>query len=106
MRTVILMCGTGASSGFMASKTRKSIKALGVDIEVFARSDSEVEDVLDTANMILIGPHLQFIENDIKDSVKRANKEIKVGVIPQKIYGNLDGEALVKFILENFEEEK
>mgnify|MGYP000113885904 CR=1 FL=1 len=46
MKNVLLVCGTGASSGFMAKNIRNAAKARGVDVSVKARSDSEVEDTL------------------------------------------------------------
>ena len=74
MKKVILMCGTGASSSFMASKTRKALLSRNVDIEISARSDSELEDVMKTADLILIGPHLKFIKEEMAklDSIAQA----------------------------------
>ena len=37
---VLLVCGSGASSGFMAANIRKAAKEKGMEMEVQARSDS------------------------------------------------------------------
>ena len=39
---VLLVCGSGASSGFMAANIRKAASARGLEITVTARSESEV----------------------------------------------------------------
>ena len=39
---ILLMCGAGASSGFMAQAMRKAANVQGLDIEIIARSDSEM----------------------------------------------------------------
>ena len=36
-KQVLLTCGAGASSGFMAAAARKAAKKLGVDVEVKAK---------------------------------------------------------------------
>ncbi len=43
---VLLVCGTGASSGFMAANARKAAKKLNLDMEIKAKSESEIEDYL------------------------------------------------------------
>ena len=105
MKKVILMCGTGASSSFMASKTRKALLSRNANIEITARSDSELEDVMKTADLILIGPHLKFIKEEIINTIKESNLSIPVDVISQKIYGSLNGEALADYIIDVFKKE-
>ena len=40
---ILLMCGAGASSGFMAQAMRKAAKEQGLDdIDVIARSEAEM----------------------------------------------------------------
>ena len=51
------MCGAGASSGFMAQAMRKAANAQGLDIEIIARSDSEMMANLKGTDLIMFGPH-------------------------------------------------
>ena len=46
MKQILLVCGTGASSGFMAKNIRQAIKARGLSYDVKARSDSVLEDYI------------------------------------------------------------
>lgn len=53
---VLLVCGSGASSGFMAANIRKAAAARGLSITVNARSESTVEDYVDEIDCLMIGP--------------------------------------------------
>ena len=41
---VLLVCGSGASSGFMATNMRRAAVARGVEMDIKARSESEIEN--------------------------------------------------------------
>ena len=99
MKKVMLACGSGASSGFMAGNARKAASEQNIDIEFFARSDSEIEDYIDEIHLVLIGPHLSYIEEDIKEVAEPYNVPVKI--IPQEIYGKMDGPGLVEFAQEH-----
>ena len=60
MKNILLVCGTGASSGFMAKNIRQAAKARNIEIGVKARSDSVVEDYIEDIDLLLVGPHLLY----------------------------------------------
>jgi len=101
-KNILLICGGGASSGFMAQNIRKAAKKRNVELNVMARSESEVDEYLNEINALLIGPHLQYMEDDLKSKVKPYN--IPAVVIPQTIYGLLDGNKGLDLILELLDE--
>lgn len=95
MRTVLLICGGGASSGFMAANMRKAAKKRGAEVAILARSESELDDYIEKIDVLLIGPHLAYIENEVKERIVQSGRDILVNVIPQKVYGMMNGnEAL------------
>lgn len=98
MINVLLICGAGASSGFMAQAIRRAAKRKGVEISAIARSEAELKRHLGKIDMLLIGPHLAYIKEDIEKET--IGYDIKVAIIPQNIYGMIDGEKAVAFILE------
>lgn len=102
MSKILLICGGGASSGFMAAAARKAAKKMKLEMEFKARSDSELNDYLSENDLLLIAPHLNFMAESIEPEAKKAH--IKVAVIPQAIYGSLDGSGLVKFAQEQLGE--
>ncbi len=96
MKNVLLVCGTGASSGFMAKNIRKAAKDKGKDVSVKARSDSELDEYLEEIDLLLVGPHLQYMLGDLEASAKPFN--VPVALIPEDAYGSLNGEAVLQQI--------
>ena len=90
---VLLVCGSGASSGFMAANIRKAAAARGLSITVNARSESTVEDYVDEIASTL--PEMEEICEGY---------DIKVGVIEQAAYARLNGDAALDQILAMFGE--
>ena len=58
MQSIVIVCGAGASSTFLASRMRAIAKSRGLDLEVVAASDSELRTWLHTTSVLLVGPHL------------------------------------------------
>ena len=58
MKRILIVCGAGASSGFMAKNIRKVVKERNLDYSFMARSDSEVDEYISEIDMLLLGPHL------------------------------------------------
>ena len=94
---VLLCCGAGMSSGFLAQKTQKAADSKGYDMNVEAKSSSVVEDVVEDFDVLLLGPHYLSHLADYEEIAKPYG--IPVAVIPQEIYGTLDGERLVEFAM-------
>lgn len=94
---VLLVCGSGASSGFMAANIRKAAKARGLDINVVARSESEIESYIDEIDALMVGPHLAYIMDEV-DEITDGN-DVKVILMKKEYYSTLDGEAALDHLL-------
>jgi PTS system cellobiose-specific IIB component len=92
---ILLCCGAGMSSGFLASSARKVIKKKKLNITVEARSHSEAVEFLSSVDVLLLGPHYAKDLPMFQDLATPHG--VKVGVIPQDIYGTLDGARLLEF---------
>lgn len=99
MKQILLVCGTGASSGFMASNARKAVKERGGNYDILARSDSVIEDYIEEIALLLVGPHLEYMLDDLKEIADPY--DVPVMLIPKEIYGSVDGNAILDFIIEN-----
>lgn len=99
---VLLVCGSGASSGFMAANIRKAAKKRGIEISVNARSEATVQDYVDEIDCLLIGPHLASIEDEMEEICE--GYPIKVAVMKPAYYSHLDGDKALDHILELFGE--
>ncbi|HAH62199.1 MAG TPA: PTS sugar transporter subunit IIB [Treponema sp.] len=94
---VLLVCGSGASSGFMAANIRKAAAARGLDVDIKARGESEIENYIDSIDVLMIGPHLAYIIKDIKEYV--GNTGVLSFVMKPEYYSTLDGEAALGDLL-------
>lgn len=98
MKNILLVCGTGASSGFMAKNIRNAAKARGVDVSVKARSDSEVEEYIEEIDLLMVGPHLKYMLGDLEEIAEPF--DVPVRIIDEDAYGSLDGDAVLDAIVE------
>ena len=99
---ILLMCGAGASSGFMAQAMRKAAKAQGLDnLEIIARSDAEMMSNLKGTDIIMFGPHLEFKKEALQKDLEPYG--IPFDFIDKDAYGNIDGEATLKQALAVYE---
>ena len=99
---VLLVCGTGASSGFMAANIRKAAAARGMEMTVNARSEATVEDYVDEIDCLLIGPHLAHLQQEMEERCE--GYDVKVAVIDKAAYARLNGEAALDQVLALFGE--
>ncbi len=99
---VLLVCGSGASSGFMAANIRKAATARGLAITVNARSEATVEDYVEEIDCLMIGPHLASIKEDMEEICQ--GYDIKVGIVDRDAYAHLNGEKALDQILALFGE--
>jgi PTS system cellobiose-specific IIB component len=97
MKNILLICGSGASSGFMAAAIRKAAKKRKVSVTVKAASESQLDERINEIDYLLIGPHLSYMLNEIEGQMKEKN--VKAAVIPQSIYGTLNGDQALDLIL-------
>lgn len=94
---ILLACGSGASSGFMAGSMRKAAKKKGLTFKIKAVSDSEIQEYVDEIDLLMIGPHINYLADELSEVSKE--KGFFLVVIPQKIYGILDGPGAIDLAL-------
>ncbi len=100
---ILLCCGAGMSSGFLASSARKYIKQSKLPVSIEARSVSEAAEYLSSIQVLLLGPHYA-VDLD-KYKALAAPYGVRVAVIPPDIYAALDGEKVVSLGLNMKEED-
>jgi len=93
---VLLVCGSGASTAFMATNIRKEAAKQGLDWDISAHSEGEVENFIDDANCIMVGPHLAYLIEELTERYK--NRDIKIALMNKSYYSMLDGVAALKHI--------
>ncbi|MFV0254709.1 MAG: PTS sugar transporter subunit IIB [Erysipelotrichaceae bacterium] len=98
MKRILLCCGAGMSSGFIAQSMRKQAKKEKLDIKIDAVSVSDVGSYLAGADLLLVGPHLTYEFDGLK--LEADIEQVPMMVIPEKIYGSLDGTGLLRLSLD------
>jgi len=58
MTTILIVCGAGASSTFLASRMRAIAKTRGDSVTVQAASDDELDSRLPSVDVLHVGAHL------------------------------------------------
>lgn len=102
---ILLMCGAGASSGFMAQAMRKAAKEQGIEnFEIIARSEAEMMNNLQRTDLVMFGPHLAFKREALEKDLKKFN--IPFAFIDKDAYGSIDGAATLKQALDALREVK
>ncbi|WP_344783368.1 PTS sugar transporter [Microbacterium kribbense] len=86
---IIVVCGAGASSTFVAQRMRRAIGAAGRRDVVTAVSITALPDRLDDADVLLVGPHLADRSDDLTRAA--AGRGVRVIVLPGDIFGDRDG---------------
>ena len=98
MLNILLACGGGMSSSFVAKGIRKAAKARNIEVNVEAVSDNEVFSLVDDFDVLLIGPHISYRLPEFIERYDDGNRV--VDVINQKDYAKLDGEAILIDLLQ------
>jgi PTS system cellobiose-specific IIB component len=59
MTTILIVCGAGASSTFLASRLRSIAASRGDAVTFEASSDDDLDSRLDSVDVLLVGAHLE-----------------------------------------------
>ena len=95
---ILLVCGSGASSGFMAANMRKAAAKMGLDADIVARSESEIENYIDDIDVLMVGPHLAYILDEVEEYTHGTN--VKVILMKGEYYSTLNGEKAIEHLQE------
>ena len=68
-----------------------------MEVTVKAASESQLDDRINEIDYLLIGPHLSYMLKDLQEQTK--DKNVQAAVIPQAVYGTLNGEKALDLIL-------
>jgi len=95
---ILVVCGAGASSTFVAQRVQAAMRRAGVPYGVRAGNQASLLFDLDSADLILLGPHLADSLDDIRGLTAPAGTVVKL--LPADIYSDLEGASALALILE------
>ncbi|CAL4860566.1 PTS sugar transporter [Microbacterium sp. MM2322] len=94
---ILVVCGAGASSTFVAQRLRQAAQREGTELLVRAGAPGMVAMEADAGDVVLVGPHLASALSDIERDA--ATRQARAVLLPEDVFGDRDGTrtfALVK----------
>lgn len=101
MYNIILVCEHGASTGMLTTRMQDAAKKLGVEATINAYPYTKLDELIDGADIVLLGPQVRFKKKTFEE--KYADKGIEFMVVDTVDYGMMNGEKVLKTVLEHLE---
>lgn len=101
MYNIVLLCQHGASTDILAVKMREAATALKIEAIVNAYSFTKIEQFIDEADIILLGPQVRFKKRSFDEQY--GDKGIEFKVINIQDYGMLNGEKVLLEAIESIQ---
>jgi PTS system cellobiose-specific IIB component len=98
MLKVLFICAGGISTSFLEQNTQKAFTAKGIDVEIKARSATDLDNYIDDVDIVLLAPQVAYMKQDIMEMCEQHNKPLIE--IPMATYGRMDGKKVRDMILE------
>lgn len=93
---ILVVCGAGASSTFVAQRLRRAAAAAGFNWIVHAGTEHAVFSAENVA-LVLLGPHLADRELNIRAAV---NSTTRVSLLPDDAFTDFDGSRTLRQVRE------
>ena len=95
MVNIILVCEHGASTSMLTDRMKDAAKQLGVDAVINAYPYTKLDELIDGADIVLLGPQVRFKKKTFDA------KYAEFMVIDTVDYGMMNGEKVLKTALEH-----
>jgi PTS system cellobiose-specific IIB component len=95
---IVLVCFAGMSTSMLVSRMEKVAIKRGIEADIIAIPATEIYDEAEDADVILLGPQARYTLDEVKKFA--SPYKIPVDVIDSRIYGMMDGEAVLDMALE------
>ncbi len=93
---IVMLCNLGMSTGILVKKLEEEAGKRGLDVTVHAYPMVELNDHLDGADAVLLGPQIRFALNDVK---KQAGNIPVMAIAPQD-FGMMNAANVLDQLLE------
>ena len=93
---ILVVCGAGASSTFVAQRVRHAAQAAGRDVSAVAGAEQSLPIDLDAADIVLVGPHLDTALDRIRAAA--APRGVTVVLLPADVFTDLDGSRTLAIV--------
>ena len=97
MKNILLVCAAGMSTSLLVNKMKAAATEKGIEVSIQALPVSEASSVIDQMDIVLLGPQVRFQKPQVDALV---NGRIPVDVIDMRLYGTMNGKAVLESALE------
>ncbi|MBE6072126.1 MAG: PTS sugar transporter subunit IIB [Clostridium butyricum] len=97
MINIKLFCASGMSTSVLVGKMREAAKSKGVECEINAYPESQIDQHLESMDVALLGPQVAYTLGKVKEKCDPAG--IPVEVIPMIDYGMMNGAKVLDLAL-------
>jgi PTS system cellobiose-specific IIB component len=97
MITIRLFCAAGMSTSMLVNKMKDAAKAKGIEVDIEAFPEGQMDKHLDNVDVALLGPQVGYTIAKAKKTCEP--KGIPVDVIPMVDYGMMNGQKVLDFAL-------
>lgn len=95
---ILLCCAGGMSTSLLVEKMKEAAKNMSVECNIWAIGEADINNHIDKADIVLIGPQLRYKLKVIREIAK--DKDIAVETISPIHYGMIDGKGVLEFALQ------
>ena len=101
MIRILLACAGGMSTSLLMTKIETEAEKQGIEVTVEAHPESEVEDLIGTFDVLLLGPQVRYVLPAMK---KMLANIAPVEVINMQDYGTMNGAKVLETALNIYRE--
>ena len=98
MMNILLCCSAGMSTSLLVNKMEKAAAEEGLDVKIQAIATMEVRNHINEVDVILLGPQVRYLLNDIKKIGDE--KGVPVDTINPMHYGSCNGKEVLRTALQ------
>lgn len=92
MIRILLACAGGMSTSLLMEKMKAEAKKRGIEVEVEARSEKSVKELLGTFDVLLLGPQVRYV---LKSMEQLLDGKYPVEVVDMRDYGTMNGSKVL-----------
>ncbi len=93
---ILVVCGAGASSTFVAQRVRRAAQERGRDLTASAGTERSLPIDLDSADIVLVGPHLSTGIDRIR--AVAAPRGVLVVLLPEDVFADVSGSRTLDLV--------
>lgn len=99
MKYITLICNAGMSTSLIVKKMQESAEKEGVEVDIIAIPDSEIENRSNKyeIDVVLLAPQVRYMKNKVSKLLEQ--KGTPVEVIPITDYGMMNGKNILELAL-------